>query len=118
MGSTERSDRQDSANLDVPMSSSFLPNLCSVENPVAVIDRNAERHHVRDIAEPFIAFLYSEDAQRAFAESHFPRQIRLWHKPSPRHSCTRLPFLLSPNWEDGTTSLPYCSAGKEVGPER
>ena len=42
-----------------------------IENPIAVIDRNAERHHVRDIAEAFVSFLYSEDAQRAFAEFAF-----------------------------------------------
>lgn len=42
-----------------------------IENQIAVIDRNVERHHVRDIAEAFVAFLYSEDAQRAFAEFAF-----------------------------------------------
>lgn len=42
-----------------------------IENPVAVIDRNADRHQVRDIAEGLVAFLYSEDAQRAFAEFAF-----------------------------------------------
>ena len=42
-----------------------------IENPIAFIDRNDERHHVRDIAEAFVAFLYSEDAQRAFAEFAF-----------------------------------------------
>jgi sulfate/thiosulfate transport system substrate-binding protein len=42
-----------------------------VENPIAVVDRNAERHRVRDLAEAFVSFLYSEDAQRAFAEFAF-----------------------------------------------
>lgn len=42
-----------------------------LENPIAVVDRNAERHHVRDIAEAFVAFLYNEDTQRTFAEFAF-----------------------------------------------
>ncbi len=42
-----------------------------IENPVAVIDRNADRHHVRDIADAFVAFLHGEEAQRAFAELGF-----------------------------------------------
>ena len=42
-----------------------------IENPIAVIDRNAERHHVRDIADAFVAFLLEEEVQRAFAEFGF-----------------------------------------------
>lgn len=42
-----------------------------IENPAALVDRNVEKHHVRDLAEAFVAFLHSEDAQRAFAEYDF-----------------------------------------------
>jgi sulfate/thiosulfate transport system substrate-binding protein len=42
-----------------------------IENPAALVDRNVDKHHVRDIAEAFLAFLHSEDAQRAFAEYDF-----------------------------------------------
>ncbi len=42
-----------------------------VENPIALVDRNAGRHQVRDIAEAFIAFLHEAEAQRAFAEFGF-----------------------------------------------
>ncbi|WP_447983047.1 sulfate ABC transporter substrate-binding protein [Nitrospira sp. Nam74] len=42
-----------------------------IENPAALVDRNVDKHKVRDIAEAFIAFLHSEDAQRAFAEYDF-----------------------------------------------
>lgn len=42
-----------------------------IENPVAIVDRNVEKHKVRDIAEAFVEFLHSEDAQRAFAEYDF-----------------------------------------------
>jgi sulfate transport system substrate-binding protein len=42
-----------------------------IENPVAIIDRHVDRHHVRDVAEAFVSFLHSEDAQAAFAELGF-----------------------------------------------
>ncbi len=42
-----------------------------IENPAAIVDRNVDKHHVRDIAEALVAFLHSEDAQRAFAEYDF-----------------------------------------------
>lgn len=42
-----------------------------IENPAAIVDRNVDKHKVRDIAEAFVAFLHSEDAQRAFAEYDF-----------------------------------------------
>jgi sulfate transport system substrate-binding protein len=42
-----------------------------IENPIAVIDWNAERHHVRDIGDAFVAFLHEEETQRAFAEFGF-----------------------------------------------
>ena len=42
-----------------------------VENPIAVVDRNADRHQVRDIAAAFITFLHEAEAQQAFAEFGF-----------------------------------------------
>lgn len=42
-----------------------------VENPIAVIDRNADRHHVRDLADAFVTFLNGEEAQQAFVEFGF-----------------------------------------------
>ena len=42
-----------------------------VENPIAVIDRNADRHHVRDLADAFVSFLNGEEAQLAFVEFGF-----------------------------------------------
>ncbi|MGC3975590.1 MAG: sulfate ABC transporter substrate-binding protein [Nitrospira sp.] len=42
-----------------------------VENPIALVDRHADRHHVRDIAEAFVAFLHAAEAQQAFAEFGF-----------------------------------------------
>jgi len=42
-----------------------------IENPVALVDKYADEHGVRDVAEAFVAFLRGEEAQRAFAEYGF-----------------------------------------------
>jgi sulfate transport system substrate-binding protein len=39
-----------------------------IENPVAVVDRNAEKHGVTNVAEGFVAFLTMPEAQRAYAD--------------------------------------------------
>ncbi|HZS12439.1 MAG TPA: sulfate ABC transporter substrate-binding protein [Nitrospirales bacterium] len=47
------------------------PQTVLVENPASVVDRHADKHHVRDVAEAFVAYLQTDDAQRAFAEYGF-----------------------------------------------
>jgi len=42
-----------------------------IENPAAVVDRYVDKHKTRDVAEAFLAFLSSDDAQRAFADYDF-----------------------------------------------
>jgi sulfate transport system substrate-binding protein len=42
-----------------------------IENPAALVDRYVEKHKTRDVAEAFVAFLSSADAQRAFADYDF-----------------------------------------------
>jgi sulfate transport system substrate-binding protein len=42
-----------------------------IENPAAVVDRNADKHGVRALAEAFVAFLHTDEAQRAFARYGF-----------------------------------------------
>jgi sulfate/thiosulfate transport system substrate-binding protein len=39
-----------------------------IENPVAVVDTYADKHKSRDLAEAFVAFLRTPEAQRAFAQ--------------------------------------------------
>lgn len=39
-----------------------------IENPVALIDRNVDKHGVRQVAEAFINFLHEKESQRAFAK--------------------------------------------------
>lgn len=38
-----------------------------IENPVAVVDASVEKHHARDAAEAFVAFLFTPEAQHIFA---------------------------------------------------
>ncbi|XID96280.1 sulfate ABC transporter substrate-binding protein [Paenibacillaceae bacterium WGS1546] len=47
------------------------PATILIENPAAVIARNADRHGVRDVAEAFVDFLHSEEAQAVFAKHGF-----------------------------------------------
>lgn len=61
-----------------------------IENPVAVIDKYADKHGVRSIAEAFVKFLWSPEAQRAYTQyglrpveaitgqSAFPPVTDLW----------------------------------------
>lgn len=38
-----------------------------IENPVALIDKNVDKHGVREVAEAFVNFLWSEEGQRGYA---------------------------------------------------
>lgn len=42
-----------------------------IENPAAVVDRNVDRHGTREVAEAFIDYLHSEEAQRLFVRHGF-----------------------------------------------
>ena len=44
------------------------PSTILIENPVAVVDANVDKHGTREAAEAFVAFLSSPEAQRAYAE--------------------------------------------------
>ena len=39
-----------------------------IENPAAILDKNVDKHGVREVAEAFINFLWTEEAQRAYAK--------------------------------------------------
>ena len=39
-----------------------------IENPVALVDKYVDKHGVREAAEAFVNFLWSQEAQRAFAK--------------------------------------------------
>ncbi|MDP4095298.1 sulfate ABC transporter substrate-binding protein [Paenibacillus sp. P96] len=42
-----------------------------IENPAAVVDKNVDKHGNRELAEAFVDYLQSEEAQRIFAENGF-----------------------------------------------
>ena len=39
-----------------------------IENPIAVIDKNVDKHNTRQIAEAFVEFVHGKDCQKLFAE--------------------------------------------------
>ena len=39
-----------------------------IQNPVALVDKNVDKHGVRPAAEAFVSFLWGDEAQRAFAK--------------------------------------------------
>ncbi len=43
----------------------------SIDNPVAIVDKNVDKHGTREVAEAFVQFLYTPDAQREFAKVGF-----------------------------------------------
>jgi sulfate/thiosulfate transport system substrate-binding protein len=43
----------------------------SIDNPIAVVDKNVDQHGTREVAEAFVQFLYTPEAQREFAKAGF-----------------------------------------------
>lgn len=43
----------------------------SIDNPVAVVDRNADKHGTREVAEAFVKYLFTPQAQEEFAKVGF-----------------------------------------------
>eukprot|EP00741_Cyanophora_paradoxa_P005688 tig00000903_g5515.t1 len=43
----------------------------SIENVIAVVDRNAEKHGIREVADAFLKFCFTDPAQRVLAEHGF-----------------------------------------------
>lgn len=43
----------------------------SIENPAAIVDKYVDKHGTRKVAEAFLNFLWSPEAQKVFAESGF-----------------------------------------------
>ncbi|NJR38136.1 MAG: sulfate ABC transporter substrate-binding protein [Leptolyngbyaceae cyanobacterium CSU_1_4] len=46
------------------------PNI-SIDNPIAVVDANVDRHGTREVAEAFVQFVFTPEAQREFAKVGF-----------------------------------------------
>ncbi|MEH2180825.1 sulfate ABC transporter substrate-binding protein [Nostoc sp.] len=43
----------------------------SIDNPVAVVDKNVDKHSTREVAQAFVDFLYSTEAQWEFAKLQY-----------------------------------------------
>ncbi|MBD1829148.1 sulfate ABC transporter substrate-binding protein [Microcoleus vaginatus GB1-A2] len=43
----------------------------SIDNPIAIVDKNVDKHGTREVAEAFVKFLYTPEAQREFAKAGF-----------------------------------------------
>ncbi|MCC5634703.1 sulfate ABC transporter substrate-binding protein [Nostoc sp. CHAB 5844] len=43
----------------------------SIDNPIAVVDKNVDKHGTREVAEAFVKFLYTPEAQQEFAKLGF-----------------------------------------------
>jgi sulfate/thiosulfate-binding protein len=39
-----------------------------IENPVALVDKHVDKHGVREVAEAFVSFLWTQEAQRGYAK--------------------------------------------------
>lgn len=57
------------ANKSQPDTSYFIPPVnISIDNPVAVVEKNVNKHGNREVAEAFVDFLYSQEAQQEFTQ--------------------------------------------------
>jgi len=43
----------------------------SIDNPIAVVDKNVDRHGTREVAEAFVKYLFTPEAQQEFAKVGF-----------------------------------------------
>ena len=43
----------------------------SIDNPIAIVDKNVDKHGTREVAEAFVKYLYTPEAQREFAKAGF-----------------------------------------------
>jgi sulfate/thiosulfate-binding protein len=43
----------------------------SIDNPVVVVDKNVDKHNTREVAQAFVDYLYSTEAQREFAKLRY-----------------------------------------------
>lgn len=43
----------------------------SIDNPVALVDKNVDKHGTREVAQAFVEYLYTPEAQREFAKVGF-----------------------------------------------
>ena len=55
----------------------YPPSSVLIENPVALVDQNVDKHCVREVAEAFVEFLHSEEAKELYTDVGFLRSTDL-----------------------------------------
>ena len=73
----------------------ILPsNNLSIDNPIAIIDRNVEKHGNREVVEAFIQYLFSAEAQIEFAKAGFrPIDPTISNTPENLNRFPKIPRL-------------------------
>lgn len=51
----------------------YPPSTVMIQNPVAIVDANVDKHCVRDVAEAFVQYLHSPEAKQVYADVGFLR---------------------------------------------
>jgi sulfate transport system substrate-binding protein len=49
----------------------YSPSSVLIENPVTVVDKNVDKHCVREVAEAFVEYLHSDEAKEIFADAGY-----------------------------------------------
>lgn len=55
----------------------YPPSTVLIENPVAIVDDNVDKHCVREVAEAFVDFLHSDEAKELYTDVGFLRSTDL-----------------------------------------
>jgi sulfate/thiosulfate-binding protein len=53
------------------------PSTVLIENPVAIVDENVDKHCVRPVAEAFVEFLHTDEVKELYASDGFLRDVDL-----------------------------------------
>lgn len=51
----------------------YPPSTVMIQNPVAIVDKNVDKHCVRDVAEAFVKYLHSPEAKQVYTDVGFLR---------------------------------------------
>ena len=55
----------------------YPPSTVLIENPVAIVDENVDKHCVREVAEAFVEFLHTDEAKALYTDVGFLRSTDL-----------------------------------------
>ena len=50
----------------------YPPSSVLIENPVAIVDQNVDKHCVREVAEAFVEYLHTDEVKEIFADAGYP----------------------------------------------